>query len=195
MILKQPLINALQVKDKLEVNALLRTYKNERGQTNFPALFSIPSSQRLPEIARQDFKLAHTVISVGLTFCFESMNLTRPMSADQIIDLSDAIIETSAEDNLSLEDLLLFMQKLSRGEYGPMYEGMDIPKFMQHFDVYREQRWQAIQAVREEQAAQHGASADKRRMSELNPDTERRDHINAALQYMIDKAKPNTGNV
>lgn len=190
MTCRMPLINALQVKDKREINIILKSYKHPGGAINFPALFSISSEQRLPELAKNDFRLIHTVVTAGLGMCFETMNLSRPMSPDQVIDLADLILETCAEDNLALEDLLLFLQKLVRGEYGPMYESLDIPKFMEKFELYREDRFQAIKNIRDEQQAQYGSSADKRRMTEMFPDDERKEHIKAAMQHLIDTATP-----
>ena len=62
------------------------------------------------------------------------------MRPEQIIDLTDAIIESAGEDQLAIEDLLLFLQGLLGGKYGRMYESMDMPKFFEFFEQYREQR-------------------------------------------------------
>lgn len=108
-------------------------------------------------MAKNDYAKIAVLISAGLTLAFESMNLARPMKANQIADLAEIIIETSNEDNLAIEDVLLFLQKLIYGDYGKLYESMDIPKFMEKFEIYREERFQAMRTLREEEALQHKA--------------------------------------
>lgn len=139
----------MESKDKMEISLILRQYKLVNGSENFPAIFTIPTSERIPMLAKKDFKKSVAVIIVGLTMAFESMNLKRPMNEIQILDLAEAIIDTSNEDNLSLEDLMLFLQNLTRGKYEGMYESMDIPKFMEKFEIYRQSRHEAIVLYRE----------------------------------------------
>lgn len=173
---KPNLINALQRSSKLEINLALKDYKTPTGQINFPAIFEIPSEYRITEIAKKDYKNTIAVLIAALTMAFESMNLIRPMNGSQIIDLADALIETSAEDNLALEDLLLFLQQLTRGAYGKMYEGMDMPKFILMLDMYREERFQSIHNIREEQAASHSHDRSDQRISEMN-------ELDGSVQY------------
>ena len=124
--------------NKQEINLILRNYKNENGSVCFPALFAL--TYRIPEMAKRDYIQTAVLISTALTLAFESMNLARPMNGSQITDLAETILDSSHEDNLSLEDVMLFLQKLIRGDYGKMYESMDIPKFMDFFEIYREER-------------------------------------------------------
>lgn len=180
---KRPLINALEAGNKMEINMAIKEYKLPSGHANFPALFTIPTGQRLPALAKQDAKRAFMIVCAGVTMAMESLNLARPMNSNQIMDLTDAIIESSEEDNLSLEDLLLFLQKLTRGEYGAMYESMDIPKFMQFFEKYREQRFQAIKALREEQTANHRPDYSETRLSDQSQRDERLKHVASVIEY------------
>lgn len=173
----------MEAGNKMEVNIALKQYKHPSGHANFPALFTIPTAQRLPALAKQDLKRTFALVGAGVTVAMESMNLTRPMNGQQIIDLTDAIIETAEEDNLSLEDLLLFLQKLTRGEFGTMYEGMDIPKFMEKFEQYREQRYQSIKAMREEEAANHRPDYSDTRLSELSQREESLKNVAALVEY------------
>jgi hypothetical protein len=86
---------------------------------------------------------------------FEGMNLKRGMTSDQIVDLAETIIDSSNEDWLSMEDLMLFLQKLVRGQYGVMYQSLDIPTFMEKFEIYREERHRALIKIREEKESQY----------------------------------------
>lgn len=129
----------------------MRQHKTQQGAVNFKSVLSVPREQRIEFLAQQDFKQVAMIITATLTVAFESMNLKRGMNANQILDLTEAIIDGSSEDKIALEDLALFLQKLVRGEYGAMYESMDIPKFMDTFEIYREERHQQLHKIRYEQ--------------------------------------------
>lgn len=134
-------------------------------------------------MAANDPKKASAVVLVALETAMASMNLVRPMNAHQMLDLVEAILESSTEDNLSLEDLMLFLQKLIRGEYGPLYESMDIPKFMDHFEKYREERHRAWKNHQDERAASHTPDYSEPRLSELGAREENLKNIAAVLEY------------
>jgi hypothetical protein len=78
---------------------------------------------------------------------------------------------------------MLFLQKLTRGEYGTMYESMDIPKFMEKFELYREERFQSMQNIREEQAANHRPDYSDTRLSEERSMEENLKNIAALVAY------------
>lgn len=152
---KPNLPNALKSGNKRDIILALKSCKEQNGAIAYPVLFSIKSEERLPELAKNNYEETLGILVAGLTLSFESMNLNRPMNNGQIIDLAETILESSSEDNLALEDVMLFLQKLVRGEYGKLYESMDIPKFMEKFEIYREERFQAMRTLREEQSIQH----------------------------------------
>lgn len=154
--------------DKMQVSTILREYKTPQGTIKYDKILSIPLSDRIPALAQQDFGNIVSIITAALTLAFEGMNLKRGMNAIQILDLAEAVIDSAGEDNLAMEDLMLFLQKLVRGEYGAMYESMDIPKFMTAFEEYREIRWQQLNNIRYEQAAQHKIEGDTGRTNQVD---------------------------
>jgi hypothetical protein len=127
----------------------LKQYKTNRGEVNYDLVLSIPYSNRLPQMAEKDFAGIIGILSAALTLAFESLNLKRPMTDVQVVDLAETILESSTEDYLSMEDVMLFLQKFIRGEYGSMYESMDIPKFMLAFESYRQKRHEAYLQIQE----------------------------------------------
>ena len=150
------------------MNLILRQYKEPNGAIMYNSLLSIPANERIPELAKKDLSKIVGVITAGLTIAFESMNLKRAMNAIQILDLAEAIVDTSHEDNLSMEDLMIFLQTLVRGEYGPIYESMDIPKFMEKFEVYREKRHLALINHNADVAAQYKGMGDTNRSNQTD---------------------------
>jgi hypothetical protein len=158
----------MEVGNKQQISVALRQFKEPSGLIKFNEVLSIPTENRITKLAENDFGKVSMIIVAGLTLAFEGMNLKRGMNAIQILDLSEAIIDTAAEDNLALEDLMLFLQKLVRGEYAPMYESLDIPKFMEKFEIYREQRHQELHRIRYEKEAQYKTVGDAGRTSKTD---------------------------
>jgi hypothetical protein len=185
---KRNLINAMESSDRRAVNLEISIYKAPNGQENFPALLSIPTSERLPAMAAQDLQRTDMIVTAGLTMALEGMNLARSMNAAQVMDLSFAIIDTASEDNLALEDVVLFLQKLVRGHYGSNYESMDIPKFMGKFEEYRQERHESMMRIKEERDAQFKALPVNDRYSEILSDNEKRKHREAMIGELVEKA-------
>ena len=187
---KPNLKNALQVGDKVAITNSLRAFKGEQGALNYPAIFSIPTDQRLAKMSENDFPGTLAIVTAGVTLAMESLNLKFPMNALQIVDLAEAIIDTAGEDNLSLEDLMLFLQNLTRGKYNPLYESMDVPKFMGKFEIYREERHQAMVEYRENKHLAYKALGDPSRTTK--PETAFEQHLSeyaTKLQIKTDEIK------
>lgn len=153
----------MQTGNKQELNLILKDFKAENGSPNFPALFAIPTDNRLPELAKNDPQGTFVLVTAGLTLAIENMNLKRGLNASQIADLTEEIIDTSADDKLALEDLMLFLQGLTRGRYGELYESMDIPKFMNLFGKYRDERWEEGIKIRDAKHDEFKNLGDKER--------------------------------
>ncbi len=136
--------------DKLGLNIELKKYKDKNGSIDFVAMRDIPEQTRIYAVAQQDLGQTVKIIAVALTLAFESMNLTRPMNAIQILDLAEMIVEESESDKLAFQDVLLFLQKLTRGHYPGLYEGIDAVKFMERFNQYRDERFQEFIRLRDE---------------------------------------------
>jgi len=158
--------------DNKTVQALIRDYKLQNGAANYPALFNIPSTYRIPELAKADFERVNMLIIGALTVCFEGMNLKRGMNEIQILSLSEHIIESAHEDNLSIEDLVLFLQNMIVGKYELSYESMDIPKFMRIFEIYREERHQSINDYRYNLHLHHAGLGDGNKTAKSDPISE-----------------------
>lgn len=155
--------NAVRSGNKQELNLSLKQYKADNGSPNFPALFSIPTENRLPEMVKNDPDGTFTLVTAGLTLAIENMNLKRGLTAAQLVDLSEEILDSSVDDKLAFEDLMLFLQGLTRGRYGELYESMDIPKFMNLFGKYRDERWEEGIKIRDAKHDEYKNLGDKER--------------------------------
>lgn len=143
----------------MEVNSILKSYKYDNGVVKFENVLAIPRGERIPALAKKDFMRINMLIIGALTMAFKSLNLKNGLNEFQILDLSEAIIDTSNEDNLSFEDLMLFLQKLVRGGY-KLGETLNVAKFLEIFEIYREERWQELNRIRNEIHTQHKVNGD-----------------------------------
>lgn len=179
------MLQNLIVGNKIAVNTHLSTFK-ERGVVVFPKVLAISSANRIPALAttqegRGDLLVA---LTASIKSAFSNINLRVGLNEDQMIDLADAIIDQSSEDNLSLEDVLLFLQKLLVGDAGKIYDRMDIPVFFELFETYRQERHEAILRVREEQQSQYKSFGDPERWTDTHDKEAERSMGEAMKEYM-----------
>lgn len=136
--------------DRIAVNQELKKFKTQSGGINYPVLFAIPVEERIAAMAKKDLRGVITTVAVAVTLAMEALNVSRKMTPLQIVDLAEAIVDDAeCGDNIALEDLMLFLQKLTRGEYPELYEGIDQVKFMNRFNTYRDERWEAGRVIAE----------------------------------------------
>jgi len=131
--------------DKVALSVALRPYKLPNGATNYIEVLKIPQQDRIQGLIRNiGFETTHRLMGAAITVAMESLNISKPLNADQIIDLVDAIIDSSVEDQLALEDLILFLQKLVKGDFEDTNSRMDIPTFMRMFEIHRQDRYKTL---------------------------------------------------
>lgn len=149
------LLQKLQQGDKMFVNMHLSKFK-ERGTIVFNKLFEISLDERIPALSKTEDGKYQVLIALtaSLKSMFSNINLRVGLNEDQLIEIAELVIDQSHEDNFALEDFLLFGQKFLVGEYGKIYDRMDVPTFFEFFEKYRQVRHESILAIREEEHAQ-----------------------------------------
>lgn len=153
--------------DNRTMALILKQYKFKSGEINYPAIFTVPASERLPALYEKDFMQATALVVGALTMAFEKMRF-KNMDGRLINDIAEEVLNTCDEDNLSLEDLVLFLQNMTKGKYGHI-ESMSIAKFMSLFEKYRDDRHSAILEYRENEHLQFKGLGDANRSSKGDP--------------------------
>lgn len=140
----------------------------EGGQVMHDRTLLIPPAERIPALTSTEagYKEVYTALVINLQQAFAMLNLKRGFNEDQLLELADLIIEESREDNLSLEDVLLFLQQLVTGKAGKIYDRLDIPAFFELFEYYRQDRHLALMYKRYEADANYKAMGDSTRTSD-----------------------------
>lgn len=189
---KKRLLESVKNGDKMAIELHLANFK-ERGVVSFKKVLSVDSSERIPALintadGRYEVLIA---LTASIKSAMNNLNLRVGFNEDQIIDLSVAIMDQSFEDNLSIEDVLLFLQMLITGKTGKIYDRMDIPTFFERFEVYRQERHEALLDIREEQQIQHKSLGPIERFSDMTRDEEK----NAFHEAMKGYARKNNGHI
>ena len=128
----------------------------ERNVIQFNKVFEISLDERLPVLTKTDEGRYEILIALtaSLKSLFSNINLRVGLNEDQMIEIAELIIDQSHEDNLALEDVLLFLQKFLVGDYGKIYDRMDVPTFFEFFEKYRQARHESVLNLRYEQHSQ-----------------------------------------
>ena len=158
----------METGNKVEQAIILKQFKREDGNINYPAVLSIPTTERIPQLAKQDFRRVLLLIIGAITVAMESLIDKKRLNEIQILDAAESIIDTAEEDNLSFEDIMLFLQKLTRGEY-KMPAELDVPKFMEIFEIYRENRHQEYHELQYNRHLQYKSLGDANRSAVSDP--------------------------
>lgn len=161
-----PLINVILSGEGGGVTAHLAHFKS-RGKVDYPQLFNIPLKDRIPASSNgAGREWVFKAISAALFGAFSQLNLRVGFNEDQLCELAEAIIDESEQDQLSIEDVLLFLQQLITGKAGKIYDRMDMPTFFEMFEGYRQERHKAYKDMRYEKDCNYKAMGDKSRWTQ-----------------------------
>lgn len=171
--------------NKRELATTLKQYRERNGEVNFPMVMSVPLSERLPALYQRNFLEATALVGMGLASAFDRMVFKKKPSGEMVNDIAEEILNTCEQDNLSLEDLMLFLQGLVRGNYGEIAE-LSISRFMKIFDGYRDERHFALIKYRENQHLQYKGMGSAERSAKSDPLAEHFSSIGARIAEMKD---------
>lgn len=177
-------LSILEQGNKFEVQQYLSGFK-ELSMVKFDKILSIPQTERIQGLVAQPegYMRVAAAITASLKSAMDSINVRVGLTEDQIITLATEIIEESKEDNLALEDVLLFLKDLVTGKAGKIYDRMDIPTFFELFETYRQTRHEALRDIRYEQSANYKALGPTERAGDNN-DREKELHRSALGDHL-----------
>lgn len=181
------LLNATATGDQQLVKTLLKTFVHGNGATNYLQLVRVPSSERITELAKTNRKEVHQVLAAQIEYSMKFFNLPNGMTLEQIFILTDTIIDDAESDNLAIQDVFLFLQKLSMGKMGTIYNRLDIPTFMELFEIHRQERHDEVMNFRYEENVQHKALLINDRLADMFPNNEKDQMHNAMADYLRGK--------
>ena len=160
-------------------------YKEKGEPLPLRVIELVPVSERLPALAKMyGVEKITNVLSVAITKALNNFNLRVGMNPQQILNLAYELINDAEQDQLAIQDILLFLDGMVKFKYGKVYDRMDMPTFFEMLEKYREERHQAFMNGKEEAHAQFKAMGDSNRSSQ---DIDKEANRNAMINYLKTK--------
>jgi hypothetical protein len=136
-------------------NLALKQFVNN-DQVNFDGLLSVPLSERIPALIKEyGLKRTHRLIKLVLQeFCYGiPLPKSAKLSDTKIAACACDLILAACEDQLSLEDLVVFFERAKEGKYGKFKGVVTHFSIMQKLEQYRLERSAVYYKLKEEQEA------------------------------------------
>lgn len=160
------------------------------GVVQFDKLLSLSMSARIPSLTHDyGFEKIHQLLIVMLKAFNDSLNLIRPMTDEQVVEIGYELVMTTEEDQLSIEDYVLFFKGAKEGKYGKILDRLDQQTVFQMLEEYRQARHIAFVKIKEEEHLQYKALGPADRTVEKNELAESMANIVGRLGEMKEKLK------
>jgi hypothetical protein len=127
------------------------------GQPNFEGLLSIPLKERIPGLINEyGLKRMHRLIRTMLNeFCFSiALPKSKKLTETKASVIACDVILAAEEDQLSMEDLVVFFELAKNGKYGKFKDLITHYGIMEKLEQYRQQRYVAYVRVMEKKEAE-----------------------------------------
>ena len=136
-------------------NLVINQYQNEK-EVKWDALLGIPVGDRIPGlIERYGNKTMYRLLVMILKEFFGSLPLPRykkPTETKTSVTACQLML-TSYEDQLALEDVILFLQRVKAGVYGSIKNLADPIILFTLLEIYRKGRHEAYHKIKAEKEA------------------------------------------
>jgi len=160
-------------------------YKEKGEALPLKVIELVPVSERLPALTKAyGAEKISGILSIAITKALNNFNLRVGMNAEQIMQLSYSLIDEAEQDQLAIQDILLFLDGMVKYKYGKVYDRMDMPTFFEMLEKYRDERHLAFMNGKEEAHAQFKAMGVSNRTSQ---DIDKENNRNAMINYLKTK--------
>ena len=141
---------------ELIASLALQQYSTDDG-AKFEPLLSIPLSERIPGlISEYGLKRMHKLIKTVLNeFCHSiALPKSRKLTETKISVVACDLILVADEDQLSMEDLIVFFELAKNGKYGKFKNLLTHYSIMEKLEQYRQERYAAYVRIKEQKEAE-----------------------------------------
>jgi hypothetical protein len=162
----------------------------DKGSVSFDKVLSISVHARIPNLTHvYGFEEIHKVLIVLLTSFNNSLNLIRPMNAEQIVECAFALVMTTEEDQLSVEDYVLFFKGAKEGKYGKILDRLDQQTIFEMLEQYRSERHRQFVRIKDERHQAQKAMGDTERTNQPDPLAEHMSSLGNKLSHLKERVK------
>jgi hypothetical protein len=172
-----------------QISAITRQYMTA-GSVDFTKVLSISLHGRIPNLTHvYGYEAIHKIVAALLKAFNDSMNLIRPMTDEQIFDCSEALVMTTEEDQLSIEDYVLFFKGAKEGKYGKILDRLDQQTVFSMLEEYRQERHRNFIRIKEEKEVSLKSMGSTERSNQPNPIAESMVQLGGRLNQMKEQLK------
>lgn len=154
---RYPRLNITALEYGMIANLVVQQYS--AGDTvKFDALLSIPQTERIPGlIENYGNKTMHKLLLMIVREFMAKMVLPK---AKKLTDTKQSVLAcelmlTAYEDQLSLEDIILFLQRTKAGNYGPLRNFAHQSVLLNKLEMYRQARHEAYLKINKAKEAEY----------------------------------------
>ncbi|HUQ97399.1 MAG TPA: hypothetical protein VM010_07015 [Chitinophagaceae bacterium] len=136
-------------------NLVVQNYQHE-GTVAYDALLAIPQSDRIPGLIESyGKKTVHRLLVMILKEFNNKLLLpkAKKLTDTKISMAACELMLTAEEDQLSLEDVILFLQRAKAGLYGPIKNLFAPLVLFNKFELYRQARHEVLKKLKAAQDA------------------------------------------
>ena len=131
-------------------NLVMQQYERQ-GAVQFDLLFSVPQTERIPALtAEYGIKRMYKLIVTLLReFCISiPLPKTKKLNDTRISVCACDLMISADEENLSMEDIILFFERTKRGQYGAIKKFLTHQLIKQKLEMYLKERDEALLSIR-----------------------------------------------
>lgn len=132
---------------------VVQQYQND-NEVRFDLLLSIPVSDRIPALAKEfGIKRMYQLVALIVKAFMVSQPIptTKKLNETQINVCACDLILVAEEDQLGLEDLIVFFERANAGFYGAIKNMQHHQVIMNLLENYRQERFDAYQEIKKQQ--------------------------------------------
>lgn len=148
----------------------------EYNRPKFDELLKV--KERLPDIVKAaGASKIGELLMAEITKFVQAYTVVRPMNNDQIAECAFALISTSDEDRLSLQDIIVFFDGAKQGKYGRVLDHIDQHVIFEMLEMYREERHRQFKNIEYEKSIHFKGMGDTNRTSDELEDVDIRKEV------------------
>lgn len=148
-------------------NMTMQQYVKDE-EIDFAALLSIPLTERIPSLMREyGLKRMQRLIKMVLQeFCFHvPLPKSKKLTETRISVVACDLILAAEEDQLGLEDLIVFFEMALKKKFGRFRSLLTHHEIMEKLELFRQQRFEALVALKQKKAETYKTMGPVQRIS------------------------------
>jgi hypothetical protein len=129
----------------------------DQDKINYQKLLGISIENRIPALIEEfGIKRMHSLITIMIKEFCHAIKLPKSRKLNETGSRACAcdLMLSAEEDQLSLEDLVLFFERAKEGKYGPFKNMLTHFSLMEKLEMYRDERHRAYHAMKQQKEAE-----------------------------------------